>query len=70
MLPVLTLGGTRDNTMSWTNCTVSPTSWTGLCSSLRNCGGLELHGLPDVGNVEVVLETLCGVLGAVWMKVL
>lgn len=46
---------------------MSRTSWTILYSSLRNSGGQELHGLPNMGNVEVVLEMLRGVLGAVWM---
>ena len=67
ILPALTLGMTRDkhNVLD----KLHHVSYQ-LDSSRHNCGGLELHGLPNVGNAEVVLEMLRGVLEAVWMKVI
>lgn len=67
ILPTLTLGVTRDkhNVLDKLRCVSHQ-----LEGSLCNCSGLELHGLPNVGNGKEVLEMLHGALGAVWMKVI
>lgn len=68
-LPAVTPGWTRHKHNVLAGWHHVPLSWTALCRSLCDCRGLELHSLPRMEKVEVVLKMLCHALGATWMNV-
>lgn len=67
-LPTPTLGWTRDKHNVLDGWHHVPLSWTALCRPLCDCSRMELHTLPRMEKVEVVLESLCGALEAIWMN--